>query len=139
MVAFSAGSGHHLGPSDPEVRAAGGPNPVAEKPPAGPGCAPTIVAHSETVLRRVYDIHLDAGTGPLVNPFPLDLSRRSGRAHEHYDPMDGRRPNADDWFNELFAALPPPRPGPGRALDPHRSTRVGADRSGSGTSIPASS
>jgi len=28
-------------------------------------------AHSETVLRVFYDFHRDAGTGPMVNPFPL--------------------------------------------------------------------
>ncbi|MER5899637.1 site-specific integrase [Streptomyces mirabilis] len=99
------------------------PNPVTGKPSAGPGYAPTTVAHSETVLRRFYDIHRDAGSGPLLNPFPLDLSRRSGRAHAHHNPMDGWKPERvgryrpslpqriprsipDEWFNELFAALP---------------------------------
>lgn len=48
------------------VRAADAPNPVTGKPSAGPGYAPTTVAHSETVLRRFYDIHRDAGTGPLL-------------------------------------------------------------------------
>lgn len=98
-------------------------NPVTGKPTAGPGYAPTTVAHSETVLRRFYDIHRDAGTGPLLNPFPLDLSRRFGRAHAHHNPMDGWKPERvgryrpslprriprsipEEWFNELFAALP---------------------------------
>lgn len=64
---------------------------------------------------------------------------RTGGALSAQPPKRIPRSIPDDWFNELFAALPPPRPGPGRALDLHRSTRVGADRSGSGTSIPASS
>ena len=51
--------------------------------PAGGAYAPSVRAHSETVLRAFYDCHLDAGSGPLVNPFPLDRSRRGGRAHAH--------------------------------------------------------
>lgn len=30
----------------------------------------SVRAHSETVLRSFYDFHLDAGTGPVLNPFP---------------------------------------------------------------------
>lgn len=39
--------------------------------------AVSVRAHSETVLRSFYDFHCDAGTGPMVNPFPLDRARRS--------------------------------------------------------------
>ena len=70
-----------------------------------------------------YDFHLEAGTGPIVNPFPLDRSRRGGRANAHHNPMEpyrsertGRyRPRVpariprsvpDEEFNELFARLP---------------------------------
>jgi hypothetical protein len=42
------------------------------------GYAATTVAHSETVLRGFYDFHRDAGSGPVVNPFPLARQR-----HEH--------------------------------------------------------
>src|SRR3954465_3611783 len=38
-------------------------------------------AHGETVLRSFYDFHLDAGSGPILNPFPLDRARRGRRAH----------------------------------------------------------
>ena len=38
--------------------------------------AASVRAHSETVLRSFYDFHRDAGTGPILNPFPLDRSRR---------------------------------------------------------------
>src|SRR5246127_4568516 len=55
---------------------------------AGAAYAPSVRAHSETVLRSFYDFHLDAGSGPLVNPFPLDRSRRGGRAHAHHNPME---------------------------------------------------
>jgi hypothetical protein len=37
---------------------------------------PAVRVHRETVLRSFYGFHLDAGSGPMVNPFPLD---RSGR------------------------------------------------------------
>src|SRR5487761_2053864 len=85
--------------------------------------SPAVRAHSETVLRSFYDFHCDAGSGPLLNPFPLDRSRRGGRAHAHHNPMEPQRndrtgryrpsvvtriPRAvpDDEFNEIFARLP---------------------------------
>ena len=85
--------------------------------------APSVRAHSETVLRCFYDFCLDAGTGPIVNPFPLDRSRRGGRAYAHHNPMDPYRgersglyrptvptriPRSipDGEFNEIFARLP---------------------------------
>jgi hypothetical protein len=55
--------------------------------PAGEAYAPSVRAHSETVLRAFYDFHLDVGSGPVINPFPLDRSRRGGRAHAHHNPM----------------------------------------------------
>lgn len=105
------------------VSVAGAPNPVTGKPALGDRYAPATVAHSETVLRGFYDFHREAGTGPILNPFPLDPARRSRRAHAHHNPMDGwarervgryrpkvphRVPRAipDQRFNELFAALP---------------------------------
>ena len=50
-----------------------------------------VRAHAETVLRGFYEFHLEAGSGPIVNPFPLDRSRRGGRAHAHHNPMDRYR------------------------------------------------
>jgi site-specific recombinase XerD len=92
----------------------GGPAPDARY-------APATVAHCETVLRGFYGFHLEAGTGPMVNPFPLARGRR-GRANAHHNPMDpfraertGRyRPKTprriprqipDEKFDELFARL----------------------------------
>ena len=49
--------------------------------------APATVAHCETVLRGFYGFHLEAGTGPMVNPFPLARGRR-GRANAHHNPME---------------------------------------------------
>jgi len=89
----------------------------------GQAYAPSVRAHSETVLRSFYDFHLDAGTGPLLNPFPLERSRRGGRAHAHHNPMEPHRneraglyrprvpkrtPRSipDELFNEIFAGLP---------------------------------
>src|SRR6266487_3797278 len=59
--------------------------------------APSVRAHSETVLRAFYAFHLDAGTGPAVNPFPLDRSRVASRVP---------RSIPDEEFNEIFARLP---------------------------------
>jgi site-specific recombinase XerD len=64
--------------------------------------------------------HLEAGTGPIVNPFPM---ARPGRVNAHHNPMDPFprqkaglfRPRVprrvprqipDQVFNELFARLP---------------------------------
>jgi integrase len=91
--------------------------------PGGKPYAPTVRAHSETVLRCFYDYHRDVGTGPILNPFPLDRSRRGRRAHAHRNPMDPPRNERaglyrptvpkriprnvpDEEFNEIFARLP---------------------------------
>lgn len=83
----------------------------------------SVRVHSETVLRCFYDFHRDVDTGPMVNPFPLDRSRRGGRAHAHHNPMEPYgnqkaglyRPRVvkriprnipDAEFNEIFARLP---------------------------------
>ena len=104
------------------VRRAGVPNAVTGKPTPGLKYASSTVAHCETVLRSFYAFHLEAGSGPLVNPFPLVRGRRAGRANAHGNPMDpvkaersGRyRPRVpvripraipDEKFDELFAAL----------------------------------
>jgi hypothetical protein len=92
---------------------------VPGKRPSSARFAPTTAAHCETVCRGFYGYHLEAGTGPIVNPFPL---ARSGRAHAHHNPMDrfpGQRSGLfrprvpqrvprqipDAVFNELFAGL----------------------------------
>jgi len=94
--------------------------------PTGERYAASVRAHSETVLRSFYDFHRDAGSGPILNPFPLERSRRGRRAHAHHNPMEPFRneraglyrprvPNRiprsipDEEFNELFARLLSPR------------------------------
>ena len=98
------------------------PNAVTGKPGPGPNYAASTRAHSETVLRVFYDFHRDAGTGPMVNPFPLSRERRGGRANAHHNPMEPVRnervglyrprvaqriPRAipDELFNRVFAEL----------------------------------
>jgi len=98
------------------------PNAVTGKPGSGTKYAATTRAHCETVVRSFYDLHLEEGDGPLINPFLLDRSRRAGRAHAHHNPMEvfrnekqGRyRPTVpkriprripDEMFNAQFAAL----------------------------------
>ena len=90
---------------------------------AGRPYAASVRAHSETVLRGFYDFHRDAGTGPILNPFPLQRSRSDRRAHAHQNPMEPARnervglyrpkvasriPRSvpDVEFNEIFARLP---------------------------------
>jgi integrase len=90
---------------------------------SGQPYAPSVRAHCETVLRCFYEFHLQAGSGPVINPFPLDRTRRGGRAHAHHNPMEPfRRERAglyrprvpfrvprsvpDEEFNEIFAKLP---------------------------------
>src|SRR5947209_11669038 len=52
---------------------AGMPNPVTGKPRPGAKYAASTRGHSESVLRGFYEFHLEAGAGPMVNPFPLTL------------------------------------------------------------------
>jgi integrase len=97
--------------------------PAASSAPAGKPYAASVRAHSETVLRSFYDFHRDTGTGPILNPFPLDRSRRGKRANAHHNPMEpyrneraglyrprvpARIPRSipDGEFNEIFARLP---------------------------------
>lgn len=98
------------------------PNSVTGKPAPSAKYASTTAAHCETVLRGFYEFHLEAGSGPMINPFPLARHRRGGRANAHHNPMEaftgqrsGRfRPRVtmrvprqipDEKFDELFAQL----------------------------------
>ena len=102
--------------------AAAGVNAVTGKPSRGDRYEAATAAHCESVLRGFYDFHLEAGTGPMVNPFPLARHRRPGRPNAHHNPMDpfggqraGRyRPKVvtraprsipDEKFDALFARL----------------------------------
>ena len=98
-------------------------NPVTGKPAPAVTYAAATRAHSESVLRAFYDLHLEAGTGPMVNPFPLSRSRRGGRANAHHNPAEPYRDERsgryrpvvvqrmprcipDKKFDQLFSALP---------------------------------
>lgn len=89
----------------------------------GEGYSASVRAHSETVLRSFYEFHRGAGSGPILNPFPLDRLRHGRRAHAHHNPMEPHRnersgqyrprvPNRiprsipDEVFNEIFTRLP---------------------------------
>ena len=65
-----------------------GPNAVTGKRSPGPNYAPATVAHAESVLRAFYDFHLEAGTGPMLNPFPLVRGARRGRIEAHHNPLE---------------------------------------------------
>jgi integrase len=96
-------------------------NAVTGKPSRGDRYEAATVAHCETVLRGFYEFHLEAGRGPMLNPFPLARGRR-GRSGAHHNPMDpfvrerrgryrpkvvARAPRSipDEQCDELFAAL----------------------------------
>ena len=139
------GRGPRLLPASPARRqaraAAGRPGPVPGKRPASAKYAPSTVAHCETVCRGFYAYHLEAGTGPIVNPFPL---ARPGRANAHHNPLDpfpqqkaglfrprvpAAVPQADPRQRVQRAVRPAavePGPGPGRVLGLDRRPRVGA-------------
>ncbi len=102
---------------------AGAASPSPSPASSGAGFSASVQAHSETVLRGFYDFHRDAGSGPVLNPFPLDRARGGARAHAHHNPMEPSRdersgryrprlvarvPRAvpDEEFNEIFARLP---------------------------------
>ena len=86
---------------------AGGVNPVTGKPSPGRGYAPRTVNHSETVLRTFYDFHREAGSGPMVNPFPLDRARRGGRSHAHHNPMEPWQREREGRYRSVVAQRPP--------------------------------
>ena len=73
-------------PGTTAAMAPGTPNPVTGKRSPGRGYATATVVHCESVLRAFYGFHLEAGAGPMVNPFPLARGRR-GRANAHHNPM----------------------------------------------------
>jgi site-specific recombinase XerC len=97
-------------------------NAVTGKPSRGDRYEAATVAHCESVLRCFYDFHLEAGTGPMLNPFPLSRHRGPGRGRAHHNPVEpftgqrsGRyRPKVvtraprcipDERFDALFAQL----------------------------------
>jgi len=104
------------------LQAAGVSNAVTGKRSPGRKYAVSTLAHSETVLRSFYAFHLEAGSGPIINPFPLVRERVGSRAHAHHNPMEpfakersGRyRPRVgariprripDERFNQVFTQL----------------------------------
>jgi site-specific recombinase XerD len=101
------------------LQLAASPGLAREAPGSSSRYAPSTAAHCQTVCRSFYGYHLEAGTGPIVNPFPL---ARPGRAHAHHNPLDTFakqkaglfRPRVpqrvprripDSILNELFARL----------------------------------
>ncbi len=95
------------------------PNALTGKPAPGTKYSPRTVAHAESVLRSFYDFHLENGTGPMVNPFPLSRPRKPQRHRSPMEPVvtgrTGRyRPRIpsrpprqipDEHFSALFASL----------------------------------
>ena len=125
MAAQKPARAHWRRPDDPPAPGRSSypaPNTMTGKRAPGKNYAPATVAHAESVLRAFYDFHLEAGTGPLVNPFPLVRGARRGRIEAHHNPLEpfaktrrGRyRPKLteraprmipDEGFDRLFAQL----------------------------------
>lgn len=111
-----------MSPAPGQVRpGAGAVNAVTGKASPGRDYASATLAHSETVLRAFYGFHLEAGSGPMVNPFPL--ARAGRRPYAHHNPLEPfsrqrtglyrPRPQQriprripDALFDELFRSLP---------------------------------
>ena len=103
------GSGHQGGgPGFLLLDPAGKPGTGRAGVRRGPGAryAAATVAHCETVLRGFYDFHLEAGTGPMVNPFPLARGRR-GRPNAHHNPMEPFRGERAGRYRPKSAAADP--------------------------------
>jgi Phage integrase, N-terminal SAM-like domain len=97
----------------PHWRERGRPGMAAAVPVAGEVYAPSVRAHSETVLRSFYDFHLEAGTGPLVNPFPLDRSRRVVSFHQvRVDSLEPGRTTREMISARARSRARPAGPGP---------------------------
>ncbi len=92
---WRAGRGEAAGEAAADVAVSppgpGMANPVTGKLAPGGRYAASTAAHCESVLRQFYDFHLETGSGPMVNPFPLARGRRGGRAGAHHSPMDAHR------------------------------------------------
>jgi hypothetical protein len=70
-----------------KARATATTNPVTGKRSRGERYEAATAAHCESVPRAFYDLHLEVGTGPMLNPFPLSRHRRGGRVDAHHNPM----------------------------------------------------
>ena len=80
------------------------PNETPTAPETAQIYSPSVRAHSETVLRNFYGFHLEAGTGPVINPFPLDRARRGrgGRPNAHHNPMEPFRNERTGFISRPF-------------------------------------
>ena len=58
-------------------------------------------------LPQFYEYHLEAGTGPISNPFPL---ARAGRVHAHHNPMDSFPKQTAGLFRPRVPKRVPNRP-----------------------------
>jgi len=72
--------------------AAAGVNPVTGKASRGERYEASTAAHCESVLRGFYDFHLEAGTGPMLNPFGrMRITIRWSRSPANAAAATGRR------------------------------------------------
>ena len=84
------------------------------------------VRHSNAVVRDFYEFWLDVGSGPLVNPVPLDRSTR--RANAHHNPLDQFRPQGRIAYNPKLPKLKPRAMPDERWADVFAALRSNRDR-----------
>jgi integrase len=84
---------------------AGTVNPVTRKRCLDDSYQPRTVRHSNAVIRSFYEFWIETGSGPLVNPVPLD--RRGARANAHHNPLEPFRAEGRVRYNPK---VPKPRP-----------------------------
>jgi hypothetical protein len=77
----------------PAPHAPATPNALTGKPAPSAKYAARTLAHCESVVRGFYDFHLEAGSGPMVNPFPLARLHRARQGSRHRNPMEHLKTN----------------------------------------------
>ena len=117
----SPGCGRVAGGND-RIGGAGLPGPALRAAASGKPLAASTVVHAETVTRTFYAFHVERGSGPVVNPFPLARAGRPGcmRTAIRWSPFrrrsgpggtgrgcrsGSRARSRTTVFAELFAAL----------------------------------
>ncbi len=93
---------------------AGTVNPITRKRYLDDRYQPRTVRHSNAVLRDFYEFWIDRGSGPLINPVPVD--RSTHRPHSHHNPLDVFRNEGRIAFNPKLPKQAP------RALPDERWT-----------------
>jgi integrase/recombinase XerD len=83
---FSAATKRRQAARTASAGTAGTVNPITRKRYLDDRYQPRTVRHSNAVLRDFYEFWIERGSGPLINPVPLE--RSTHRPHAHHNPLD---------------------------------------------------